>query len=51
MDERVHFVARLLDAEKMAPLGREFVISRKIGYRSLTATKKAMQTMPRARIR
>ena len=31
MDERVRFVARLLDGEKMAALCREFAISRKTG--------------------
>jgi putative transposase len=33
MDERVRFVARLLDGEKMAVLCREFDISRKTGYK------------------
>lgn len=33
MDERVCFVARLLKGEKMAPLCREFGISRKTGYK------------------
>ena len=33
MDERVRFVARLLDGEKMAPLCRAFGISRKTGYK------------------
>ena len=33
MDERVRFVARLLDGEKMAALCREFAISRKTGYK------------------
>src|SRR5258708_30849379 len=33
MDERVRFVARLLEGEKMAALCREFVISRKTGYK------------------
>lgn len=33
MDERVRFVARLLEGEKMAPLCREFGISRKTGYK------------------
>jgi hypothetical protein len=33
MDERVRFVARLLEGEKMAPLCREFAISRKTGYK------------------
>lgn len=32
MDEKVKFIARLLDGEKMAPLCREFNISRKTGY-------------------
>jgi len=33
MDERVRFVARLLEGEKMAPLCRSFGISRKTGYK------------------
>jgi transposase len=33
VDERLKFVARLLDGEKMAPLCREFNISRKTGYK------------------
>jgi putative transposase len=33
MDERLRFVARLLDGEKMAVLCREFGISRKTGYK------------------
>jgi hypothetical protein len=33
MDERLKFIARLLDGEKMAPLCREFGISRKTGYK------------------
>jgi hypothetical protein len=33
MDERMRFVARLLEGEKMAPLCREFSISRKTGYK------------------
>src|SRR5271167_2927460 len=33
MDERVRFVARLLDGERMAALCREFAISRKTGYK------------------
>lgn len=35
MDERVKFVARLLEGEKMAVLCREFDISRKTGYKIL----------------
>ena len=33
MDERLRFVARRLDGEKMAGLCREFDISRKTGYK------------------
>jgi putative transposase len=33
MDERLRFVARLLDGEKMAALCREFNVSRKTGYK------------------
>lgn len=33
MDEKLRFVARLLDGEKMAPLCNEFNISRKTGYK------------------
>jgi putative transposase len=33
MDERIRFVARLLDGEKMAPLCAEFGISRKTSYK------------------
>jgi hypothetical protein len=33
MDERLRFVARLLEGEKMAPLCAEFGLSRKTGYK------------------
>jgi putative transposase len=33
MGERLRFVARLLEGEKMAPLCAEFGISRKTGYK------------------
>ena len=33
MDERMRFVARLYEGEKMAPLCAEFGISRKTGYK------------------
>src|ERR1700751_2195475 len=33
MDERLRFVARVLEGEKMAPLCAEFGISRKTGYK------------------
>ena len=36
MDERLRFVARLLEGEKMAVLCREFDISRKTGYKIVT---------------
>ena len=36
MDERLKFIARLLDGDKMAGLCREFGISRKTGYKILT---------------
>jgi Helix-turn-helix domain len=36
MDERLKFIARVLDGEKMAGLCREFGISRKTGYKILT---------------
>ena len=35
VDERLRFIARLLDGEKMAPLCAEFGISRKTGYKIL----------------
>jgi len=33
MDERLRFVARLLEGEKMAALCRKFDVSRKTGYK------------------
>src|ERR1700716_3959653 len=39
MDERLRFVARLLDGEKMAALCREFDVSRKTGYKILQRYK------------
>jgi len=33
LDERLRFVARLIDGEQMASLCREFGISRKTGYK------------------
>lgn len=33
MDERLRFIARLLDGEKMAVVCRDFGISRKTGYK------------------
>jgi len=35
MDERIRFVARVLEGEKMASLCRQCSISRKTGYRIL----------------
>jgi len=39
MDERLRFVARLMDGEKMAVLCREFEISRKTGYKIFSRYK------------
>ena len=39
MDERMRFVARLLDGEKMAGLCREFDVSRKTGYKIFSRYK------------
>ncbi len=36
MDERLKFIARLLDGEKIAVLCRQFGISRKTGYKIVT---------------
>jgi putative transposase len=41
MDERLRFVARLLDGEKMAALCREFDISRKTDYKIFDRYKEA----------
>jgi putative transposase len=41
LDERMPFVARLLDGEKMAVLCREFAISRKAGYKIYSRCKDA----------
>jgi hypothetical protein len=41
MNERLRFVARRLEGEKMAPLCAEFGISRKTGTRSSTGTRTA----------
>ena len=35
MDERLKFIVGVLDGEKMAPLCREFSISRKTDYKIL----------------
>ena len=41
MDERMRFVARLMEGEKMAVLCREFDISRKTGYKIFNRYKQA----------
>jgi transposase InsO family protein len=41
MDERLKFVARLLDGEKMAPMCREFGISRVTGYKIFNRYKQS----------
>jgi transposase len=38
MEERLHFVARLLEGEPMSDVARAFGISRKTGYSFSTAT-------------
>ena len=43
-DERLRFVARLLDGEKMARLCAEFGISRKTGYKIYDATRRSAST-------
>ena len=40
MDEKMKFVARLLEGEKMAVLCREFGVSRKTGYKLFERYKK-----------
>ncbi|CDM58732.1 transposase (ISmav2) [Rhizobium favelukesii] len=42
MDERLKFVARVLDGEKIAALCREFCISRKTGHKIITAITTAV---------
>ena len=39
MDERLRFIARLLEDEKMSPLCREFGISRVSGYQIFNRCK------------
>ena len=39
MEERLRFVARLLEGEAMSDLAREFGISRKTGYKILNRYK------------
>jgi hypothetical protein len=46
MDERLRFVARLLEGEKMAPLCAEFGISRKTGYKIFDRYKRAGTPVP-----
>ena len=51
MDERLRFVARLLEGEKMAPLCAEFGISRKTGYKIFERYKDCGLTALTARSR
>ena len=51
MDERVRFVARLLDGEKMAVVCREFGISRKTGYKIFNRYKEVGIEGPQDRSR
>ena len=46
MDERLRFVARLLEGEKMAPLCAEFGISRKTGYKIFDRYKDCGRARP-----
>jgi putative transposase len=39
MDERIRFISRLLDGERMIDLCREYEISRKTGYKFLERFK------------
>jgi Homeodomain-like domain len=50
MDERLKFVARLLDGEKMAVACREFGISRKTGYKILAETAEASEIVCDAQV-
>lgn len=43
MDEKLKFIARLIEGEKMAPLCREFGITRPTGYRIWERYKKLGQ--------
>ena len=50
MDERLKFIARLLDGEKMAVLCRQFGISRKTGHKILTRSNEiGLEGSPAAR--
>lgn len=44
MDQKLKFIARLLEGEKMAPLCREFGITRPTGYRSKQSRKRSLRT-------
>lgn len=45
VDERLRFVARLLDGEQMARVGAAFGISRKTGYKTTRATRTRVYTV------
>lgn len=55
MDDRLRFVARLLDGEPMSDVCREFAISRKTGYKIFERYKEhgleALSDRPRRPIR
>lgn len=55
MNERLRFVARLLDGEKMAVVCRDFGISRKTGYKLFHRYQdeglKGLEDRPRSRYR
>jgi transposase len=46
MDERLRFVARLLDGEAMTDVCREFGVSRKTGYKIFDRYKEHVLTAP-----
>jgi transposase len=51
LSERLRFVARLLEGEKMAPLCAEFGISRKTGYKIFDRYKAERVTRGRRQVR
>ena len=45
MDDRIRFIARLLDGEGMSDVCRSFGLSRKTGYKISTATRRPGSTL------
>ncbi len=46
MDERLRFIARLLEGQKMAPLCREFGISRVTGHKIFNTSRQTTRNTP-----